>query len=338
MKRPGSRNFEALDASTYADWNISYIKEDSCFDDGVDTNGTYYQYQLMRDGLNSTNKRIFFNLCWGAGLTVASMGRVLGNAWRIAEDDGAGWIPILVNVDVDVTLTNYSGNHNDGLGWGWNDMGLLMVGGAGLSDIQGRSHFNLWAILANKLLISVDPRTFTATTIETLTNSEVIAIDQDPLGIQGSRVVPPVTEEEYFEIMEDLLSDAHDLEKDKFLALESGFNGTYLPRTYRRKYQRDMVTQLSRLEVRAKDTSRAEIYVRPLVNQRYAVLFFNRALPTSANITCDTTCWSSMNWSMNQAVNVRDVWTHTNNGTVTNSFTAMNVPINGTVMIVLSAA
>jgi len=108
LKRPGSRGYEALDAQTYANWGITYLKEDSCFDDGVDTNGTYYQYQLMRDGLNSTNKRIFFNMCWGDGVTVASMGRLLGNAWRIAEDDGAGWVPILVNVDVDVTLNNYS--------------------------------------------------------------------------------------------------------------------------------------------------------------------------------------------------------------------------------------
>ncbi len=56
--------------------------------------------------------------------------------------------------------------------------GLLIVGGAGLSDDQGRAHFSLWCMLASKLLISVDPRTFSAATIETLTNAEAIAVDQ----------------------------------------------------------------------------------------------------------------------------------------------------------------
>jgi hypothetical protein len=85
---------------------------------------------------------------------------------------------VLQNINTDAGLFNYSGCREDGYGCGWNDPGLLIVGGAGLSDDQGRSHFNFWCMLASKLLISVDPRNFTSTTIETLTNAEVIAIDQ----------------------------------------------------------------------------------------------------------------------------------------------------------------
>ena len=81
---------------------------------------------------------------------------------------------------------------------GWNDPGLMIAGLLSLSDkdqpatteltdAQGRTQFNMWSMLAAKLIISADPRTFSAYTNETYTNPEVIAVDQDPLGKQGRR-------------------------------------------------------------------------------------------------------------------------------------------------------
>lgn len=73
------------------------------------------------------------------------------------------------------------------------DPDMLMVGMSGISDLQGRSQFNLWCILGAPLMIGTDvrpgggalPPAITATTINTLTNTEVIAVDQDPLCAVG---------------------------------------------------------------------------------------------------------------------------------------------------------
>lgn len=171
-----SYGYEAKDAAWYAENGIRYVKDDSCNTAaGV---SPWEEYGAMRDGLNATGVPIFFSMCYGDGLGIASLGRQYGNGWRIDEDDGGGWLPILQNINTDAGLFNYSGCGGDGYGCGWNDPGLLMVGDPALSDDQSRAHMNFWCILAAKLLISVDPRTFSATTTETLTNTEVIAIDQ----------------------------------------------------------------------------------------------------------------------------------------------------------------
>ena len=80
------------------------------------------------------------------------------------------------------------------------DPDMLMVGFNGISDLEGRTHFNLWCILGAPLMIGTDVRlsggnlapAITATTINTLTNAEVIAVDQDALGAVGVQVAPNV--------------------------------------------------------------------------------------------------------------------------------------------------
>jgi len=67
------------------------------------------------------------------------------------------------------------------------------VGNSGLSDTEGQTHFSMWAMLAAPLIAGNDLRSMSATTKATLTNSEVIAIDQDPLGMQGRLVASPGT-------------------------------------------------------------------------------------------------------------------------------------------------
>ena len=153
----------------------------------------------MRDGLNATGKAVLFNLCWGAGKTVASIGRSLGNEWRIAEDDGGGWGPILVNADVGATLGQYSGCVSDASGpmdCGYNDPGLLLVGSSELTRAQQRSHLALWLMMNSKLLISVDPRTFDAEALGLLRNRYVLAISQDDKRQAGSRLLPAEAREQ----------------------------------------------------------------------------------------------------------------------------------------------
>jgi len=65
---------------------------------------------------------------------------------------------------------------------------MLEVGNDGLTDIEARAHFSLWAILASPLMAGNDLRTMSSATREILTNHEVLAVNQDPLGRQGRRV------------------------------------------------------------------------------------------------------------------------------------------------------
>jgi alpha-galactosidase len=69
----------------------------------------------------------------------------------------------------------------------WNDYDMLEVGN-GMGDAEDRSHFAMWCMLASPLMMGNDLRSATKETIKTLTNKEVIAVNQDPLGIQGFRL------------------------------------------------------------------------------------------------------------------------------------------------------
>jgi len=69
----------------------------------------------------------------------------------------------------------------------WNDPDMLEVGNGKMNHDEYRTHLALWAILAAPLLAGNDLRTMSAETKELLTNSEAIAVDQDPKGIQGHR-------------------------------------------------------------------------------------------------------------------------------------------------------
>mmetsp|Transcript_61297 Transcript_61297/g.133174 ORF Transcript_61297/g.133174 Transcript_61297/m.133174 type:complete len:393 (-) Transcript_61297:33-1211(-) len=181
--RPGARGFEVIDARTYADWGVDYLKEDSCHD--VDEPAVAFaEYGKMRDALNATGRPIFFSLC-GWHDWYAPEGQSLGNSWRIGPDD-TNWPGILTNVNIDADLQKYAAPG------GWNDPCLLLgnnyAGAPAVTPVQARTQFNLWAVLASPLLISSNVRNLTKYELETYSNAEVIAVNQDEAGIQGMRV------------------------------------------------------------------------------------------------------------------------------------------------------
>ncbi|KAL0303960.1 UNVERIFIED_CONTAM: Alpha-galactosidase 3, partial [Sesamum radiatum] len=71
---------------------------------------------------------------------------------------------------------------------GWNDPDMLEVGNGGMTYQEYRAHFSIWALMKAPLVIGCDVRNMTAETYKILTNQEVIAVDQDPLGVQGRKV------------------------------------------------------------------------------------------------------------------------------------------------------
>ena len=98
---------------------------------------------------------------------------------RIGNCCELGVIDIL---DLQVGLYSYAGPGH------WNDPDMLEVGNGGMTETEYRSHFSLWAILAAPLIAGNDLRDMRPEIHDILTNKEVIAVDQDPLGRQGRRV------------------------------------------------------------------------------------------------------------------------------------------------------
>eukprot|EP01125_Pyxidicula_operculata_P021447 TRINITY_DN8256_c0_g1_i1.p1 TRINITY_DN8256_c0_g1~~TRINITY_DN8256_c0_g1_i1.p1 ORF type:complete len:406 (-),score=65.20 TRINITY_DN8256_c0_g1_i1:56-1246(-) len=181
--RPGSEGYETIDAQTYASWGVDYLKEDSCYASG-DHNTAFKQYGLMRDALNATGRDIYFSLC-GWNSWYAPNGWNLGNSWRIAGDCNH-WNDVLNAIDTNSPLTNYA---RPG---GWNDPDMLLGStpgsAASLTPVQSRTMFSMWSVMAAPLLIGSHIQQLSSWDLQTYTNTEVIAIDQDPLGLQGVRI------------------------------------------------------------------------------------------------------------------------------------------------------
>jgi alpha-galactosidase len=186
MGMPGSLGYEQQDADTYAQWGVDFVKVDWCNSDGLDP---ATQYQAMRDAIQDAGTAyghpMVFSICdWGVDSPWA-WGPSTGNMWRTAGDIGDPkhqWVHVLANIDLNA---GHAAVAHPGA---WNDPDALEVGLGTMSDIEDRSQFSLWAMMAAPLLISNDVSNMSDVTRATLTNPDVIAIDQDPAGIQGTVV------------------------------------------------------------------------------------------------------------------------------------------------------
>ena len=189
-RQPGSLGHEYQDAKSYADWGVDYLKYDWCNTPDQNVKGSY---RLMRDALHSTGRPIVFSICeWGSNepwLWAPEMGhlwRTTGDIGCIFDNDkhyGEGfWSPLGVMqiVDKNEPLRKYAGPGH------WNDPDMLEVGN-GMTENQDRAHFTLWCMMAAPLILGNDIRDMSPETKAILTNKDVIAIDQDPLGVQGWR-------------------------------------------------------------------------------------------------------------------------------------------------------
>jgi len=181
--RPGSYGYEKKDADTYASWGVDYLKEDSC-NAADDHNTAFQEYGTMRDALNSTGREIYFSLC-GWNSWYAPQGWVLGNSWRIAGDCNT-WPNVLNAIDTNVPLAQYA---RPG---GWNDPDMLIgsdtAAAAHLSPAQSRTMFSLWSVMTAPLLIGSNIRGLNSWDLQTYSNAEVIAVNQDSAGKQGTRL------------------------------------------------------------------------------------------------------------------------------------------------------
>ncbi|MEV1023400.1 NPCBM/NEW2 domain-containing protein [Streptomyces sp. NPDC050264] len=176
---PGALGHEYSDARQFADWGVDYLKYDNCNNQGVDAK---QRYTTMRDALRATGRPIVYSICeWGENKPWEWAGD-LGQLWRTTGDISDSWGSMLSLLKQNLPLAQYAGPGH------WNDPDMLEVGNGGMTDTEYRTHFSMWSVMASPLLIGTDLRTASGTTYEILSNRDVIAVDQDPLGKQGTVV------------------------------------------------------------------------------------------------------------------------------------------------------
>jgi alpha-galactosidase len=192
--RPGSKGYEAKDAETYAAWKVDYLKYDWCNTTGQNTQTSY---KLMSDALQATGRPIVFSICEWGSTQPWLWAQGIGHLWRTTGDIQANWNSIMDILDRQVGLEQYAGPG------GWNDPDMLEVGNGNLTLGEYRAHFSLWCLLAAPLMSGNDLRTMTGDIIDIMTNKEVLAVNQDSLGVQGYKMQDDGDYEVWIKPMQD---------------------------------------------------------------------------------------------------------------------------------------
>jgi alpha-galactosidase len=177
---PGGIGHEQQDANTFASWGVDYLKYDNCGDHLGQS--AQDRYTRMRDALLATGRPILFSICeWGSNAPW-DWAQPVGNSWRTTGDIEDNWNSMLGIFKANVGLAV---NAQRGA---WNDPDMLEVGNGGMTDAEYRSHFSLWAMMNAPLLIGSDLRSASQATYDILTNRDVIALNQDSLGVQATEI------------------------------------------------------------------------------------------------------------------------------------------------------
>jgi len=184
---PGTRGYEYQDARFYAKLGIDFLKYDWCNTKGITAPEAY---TTMSNALKTAGRPIVFSLCeWGDNQPW-EWGKPVGNLWRISGDiypcfdcefkhpeNWSSW-GFMKIVEMRKDIRKYSGPDH------WNDFDMMEVGNE-MNDTEDKSHFAMWCMMASPLVAGNDFRKMSKETLAILTNKELIAVDQDKLGIQG---------------------------------------------------------------------------------------------------------------------------------------------------------
>ena len=140
----------------------------------------------MHQALVNTHRPIVYSICqYGVGSVWEWGPKVGANLWRTTDDIRDDYRSMALIGFSQAGLENFAGPDH------WNDPDMLVVGSGGMTADQSRTQMSIWSMLAALLLAGNDLSKMDGVTKSILINREVIAVDQDKLGIQGSRVGPP---------------------------------------------------------------------------------------------------------------------------------------------------
>ncbi|GAA0927653.1 NPCBM/NEW2 domain-containing protein [Virgisporangium aurantiacum] len=180
---PGSLGHEIVDAQTWADWGVDYLKYDNCNNQSDGTREDFVRrYTAMRHALDRTGRPIVYAMCeWGQSQPW-EWAASIADLWRTGGDIGDNWPSLRSIIAQNATLAPFASKGH------WNDPDMMEIGNGGMTGIEYRTHMSMWAVMAAPLLIGTDVRTASPETLAILGNRDIIAIDQDRLGIQGAIV------------------------------------------------------------------------------------------------------------------------------------------------------
>ena len=177
---PGSFEHEFIDAATFAEWGVDFLKYDYCYHSPIIPGK--YLYRRMGLALENCGRDILFSACsWGADETHEWIKTTGASMWRSTGDIFDTWESIKDLAKQQEKLHPYNG-----VGC-FNDMDMLVVGMhgkgnvglKGCSDVQYKTHFSLWAFMGSPLMIGCDIRNMSKETEDILLNEEIIRINQD---------------------------------------------------------------------------------------------------------------------------------------------------------------
>jgi alpha-galactosidase len=191
---PGSSGNYAVDAQTFADWKIDFLKFDTCHLTKAQSKDPAPFYKNMSEALLATNHDIFYSICnWGMHNS-PTWAHTIANQWRTTQDIYPNWHRSMVILDAQVGLAQYAGPG------GFNDPDMIEVGVDGtvfnkaglpktnLTQRESKAHYSLWSMLSAPLILGVDLTTAPKWAMDIISNANIIGINQDPTGMQAAMV------------------------------------------------------------------------------------------------------------------------------------------------------
>ncbi|KAJ9316576.1 hypothetical protein DTO271D3_3083 [Paecilomyces variotii] len=208
---PASLGNETIDAETFAEWGIDYLKYDNCgvpdnWQDrynacvpdssnpkdnpngtcpglqnpapkGYDwsTSKTAQRYRRMRDALEHVNRTILYSLCEWGDADVNEWGLQTGNSWRMSGDIQPNWVRISTIANENSFYMNYVDF------WAHPDPDMLEVGNGNLTLAENRAHFALWAMMKSPLIIGTALDSISDDYLSILSNHALLDFHQDPV-------------------------------------------------------------------------------------------------------------------------------------------------------------
>ncbi|KDR71599.1 hypothetical protein GALMADRAFT_143854 [Galerina marginata CBS 339.88] len=182
---PGSLGNEAIDAATFNDWGIDYLKYDNCYvpgnwtDSATPQGNDWYnsnsaiRYRQMGAALAGVSRPIQFELCiWGQA-NVWNWGARVGHSWRMTGDATATWTFITTAITTNVahlSSVNFFSH---------NDMDMMEIGNGALTIQEQRTHFAAWVMLKSPILLGTDLSLLSSTQLAIIKNAELLAFHQD---------------------------------------------------------------------------------------------------------------------------------------------------------------
>ncbi|CAI5472676.1 unnamed protein product [Closterium sp. Yama58-4] len=177
--KPGSLGHEAIDALTFAEWGVDYVKYDSCYDDGTTTKRGQ---SAMRNALDAAGRDISVSMCEGGQDSSALWAYGLADPWRTTLGTDDTWRSVTWVSDTSNKWAKYADPRN------WNDLDILQVAKGGMGETEHHVHFNLWAIMKAPLLAACALSAESQPAMTILSTNEAVSLNQDSLGVQAQEV------------------------------------------------------------------------------------------------------------------------------------------------------